>query len=539
MKSFLKFLPFVLMFLLTFGMQVYLDTENTNKPFLDPYGRATQAGTMTPNRPPQVLGEDRYAWLQGTNLTLSTVKAEGKQVTEEKRPLPDQDIYSRTLFQLIGDEIVWIGQDGTLKHAVWQNGAWSAPQEIGKSAESISTAQVGGKQLVLAGVDRQLKIWEVANGRLQELRSFPMKRLVYVNAATGADNILHVATVDQSSETTYSLGYLTVDPAKRIVSDLTLTKELTLSSGTLVYDSSFGIDKTHGYYLLTYKSNRRDNRQLYTYTFPLNNPKATEEVKFTGADSLNIDFEFSYGAYPLQGQGEDLPFVFSASYEKNPRATGFEVFRTTLQGGAWKPETTKRLSNLHKVTLNPVIVKSGEDTTVLFTRMSSYSDFEVWYTSDNKAYASSTNQLTKDDYLQAAMTVPKYIGIAIISLFIAMAWPVLSYCYLIYLVLKNEDVLYDRPNRHLLVAVAIYLVCQYWVFFSYAKLDNFSLYAPEWLQGNAMIALVMFGLAVLSYLFTMLFAKVRYERNAIAEFSYYFGINMWTVLLSFSYFMGA
>ncbi|MGB8956118.1 MAG: hypothetical protein WCC10_12140, partial [Tumebacillaceae bacterium] len=465
MKRFLKFVPFLLMFVLTFGMQVYLDTENTYKPFLDPFGRETQAGTMTPNRPPQVLGDDRYAWLHGPNLVISTVKAESKQVTEENRPLPDQDIYSRTLFQLVGDDLFWIGKSSVLKHAVWQNGKWSAPQELGKEAESIYAAQVGGKRLLIAGVDQQLKVWNVAANGMQELRSFPAKRLVYVSGATGADNILHVGAVDQTSESNYELSYLTVDAAKGQVSDLTMTKELALSSGNMIYDSSFGIDKKNGYYLLTYKSNRRDNRQLYAFTFPLNKPAAVQEVKFEGADNQNIDFEFSYGAYPLQGQGEDLPFVFSASYVKNPRSSGFEVFRSTLQGGKWKSDSTERLSNLHRVTLNPVITKHGEDTTVLFTQMSSYEDYQVWYNSDNRNYVSSTNQLTKDDYLQSAMSVPKYIGIAIISLFIAMAWPVLSYCYLIFYVLKNEDALYDRPNRHLLIAVAIYLVSQYWVFF--------------------------------------------------------------------------
>ena len=538
-KSFLKFLPFLLMFVLTFGMQVYLDTENLYKPFLDPFGRETQAGTMSPNRPPQVLGDDRYAWLQGPNLVISTVQPDRKQVTEEKRPVPDQDIYSRTLFQLIGDDLFWVGKGSVLKHAVWQNGNWSTAQEIGKEAESIYAVQVGDKKLFFAGVDHLLKVWNVAATGMQELRSFPVKRLAYVNGAIGGDNILHVGAVEQTSESDYTLSYLTVDAAKGQVSDLTLSKELALSSGTTVYDSSFGIDKTNGYYLLTYKSNRRDNRQLYAFTFPLNKPAATEEVKFQGADDLNIDFEFSYGVYPLQGQSEDLPFVFSASYAKNPRSSGFEVFRSSLQGGKWKPETTQRLSNLHSVTLNPVITKHGEDTTVLFTRMSSYEDYEVWYNSDNRKYASSTNHVTKDDYLKSAMSVPKYIGVAVISLFIAIAWPVLSYCYLIFYVLKNEDALYDRPNRHLLIAVAIYLVSQYWVFFNYAKLDNFSLYAPEWLRSNGMIALMMFVLAVLSYLFTMLYAKVRYERNAIAEFSYFFGINIWIVLFGLSYFMGA
>lgn len=527
------------MFVLTFSMQVYLDTENTYKPFLDPFGRETQAGTMTPNRPPQVLGDDRYAWLYGQNLVISTVRPDSRQVTEEKRPLPDQDIYSRTLFQLNGDDLFWVGKGAVLKHAVWQNGKWSEAQELGKEAESIYAAQVGDKRLLIAGVDRQIKVWNIAQNGLQEVRSFPAKRLVYVSGATGAGNILHVGAVNQTSESYYELSYFTVDAAKGLVSDMTLSKELALSSGTMIYDSSFGIDKTNGYYLLTYKSSRRDNRQLYTFTFPLNKPATTEEVKFQGAENLPIDFEFSYGVYPLPGQGEDLPFVFSASYAKNPRSSGYEVFRSSLQGGKWKPETTQRLSNLHSVTLNPVLSKHGEVTTVLFTRMSSYEDYEVWYNSDNRNYASSTNHLTKDDYLHSVMSVPKYIGVAIISLFIAMAWPVLSYCYLMFYVLKNEDALYDQPNRHLLISVAIYLASEFWIFFSYAKLDNFMLYAPEWLHSNGMIALLMFGLAVLSYLFTMLFAKVRHERNAIAEFSYYFGINIWIVLLSLSYFMGA
>jgi hypothetical protein len=45
-------------------------------------------------------------------------------------------------------------------------------------------------------------------------------------------------------------------------------------------------------------------------------------------------------------------------------------------------------------------------------------------------------------------------------------------------------------------------------------------------------------LGVVSYFLTKVFySRLRYERQALPEFSYYFAINAWTVLLGFSYFM--
>src|SRR4051812_4879954 len=109
MKKFLKYFPFILVFLLAFGMHVKLDSDEQFKPFLEPFGREQAIGEMKPNRAPQVLADGRVAWLLDNELVITTVDPVTQQVTKESRPLPNEDIYANTNFRIVGDDIIWLG----------------------------------------------------------------------------------------------------------------------------------------------------------------------------------------------------------------------------------------------------------------------------------------------------------------------------------------------------------------------------------------------------------------------------------------------
>lgn len=535
MKKFFKIFPFILMFLLIFGMQVQLDVSDRFQPFPEPFGREQLLGDMTPNRPAQALGENRFAWLLEQELVIATIDPASQAVTKETRPLPDEDIYASTNFRLIGDDIVWIGDQRTLKSATWQGSAWSKAQEIATGVHSMDVGVSEDHNVLFAGVGEQLKIWEITANGVQDIRSLPFKRVVYANVTTDKQGIMHLGTLDMHGSSIYQLVYLTFDPKSKKVSEPVIQKEVSTDTSQMIFESEFGVDNTHGYYVMTFTSTKTNSSDLRLFSFPLNNPKEGIYKRLTPPTDLG-PAEYAYGAQLEPGQEDNLRMVYVAEWGKNARVGGYEVFMSTLQKGQLSEEA-KRVSNSLKMSVNPAFAKSGDTTIILYSLFGDFDLYNIYYTSDDPQYAAATNKLTLDDYTYSAMNVPQYMGVAVVLMFYGLAWPIASIIYIGYFIRKREDALYDQADRHLLVAIILYLVTQIYIFLSYAKLENFHAYSPAWMHSDFAIAMVFVGFAFISYLFTKLFGKLIYERNATVEFGYFVGLNLFSLLLFLSYFM--
>lgn len=534
MKSFFRIFPFIFVFLLVLGLQTKWGADSQVKPYLEPFGRESAAGHSSVNRAPQPLGENRYVWLGDNDLVFTTIGPTKQGVQTEHRPAPADDLFSHTLYSIVGDDIFWVGNDDQLKRATWQNGKWSAPVEIAQHAYSLYATQVGSQKVLMAGINGTLNIWSVSGEKVTLMHSYPVKKVTNISGTVDANGNLQIGAIDELGASLVNLLTFSVDATHLQPSSLTVVDNLSMPSSMMVQDSTFGIDKTHGYFLITFMNTRSMAPQLTAYTFTLSTRSDFKQVKYPGEQQPTL-----YSAYVASSQGDSLTVVTAGDYAKNPRVSGKEVFVTSLQDGVWK-QGLQRVSNSHGVAVNPVFDKAQNGTTtVLFMLQNSYEQFDLYYNSDDKAYATATNQEVKADYTKAMMNAPQYMGIAAIISFMVIAWPLLSYAYLFYFVVKRrEDELYDKAERHLLIAIVLHFICEVFVFLNYAKLDNIRIYAPEWMHGYGGLAGVLFLLGVVAYVLTKVFySRLRYERQALPEFTYYFAINAWTVLLGFSYFM--
>jgi len=534
-KKFFKIFPFILMFLLIFGMQVQLDVSDRFQPFPEPYGREQLLGDMTPNRPAQALGDNRFAWLLEKELVIATIDPGTQAVNKETRPLPHEDIYASTNFRLVGDDIVWIGNQRTLKHATWQGSAWSQPQEIATGVHSMDVEVSGDHKVLFAGSGEQLKIWEITANGVQDIRSLPFKKVVFANVATDKQGVMHLGALDMHGSAIYRLVYLTFDPATKKVSEPVIQHELSTDTSQLIFESEFGIDNTHGYHVMTFTSTKTNSSDLRLVSFPLNNPQEGTYKRLTPPTDLG-PAEYAYGAQLEPGQGDRLRIVYVAEWGKNVRVNGYEVFLSYLQNGRLSEEAA-RISNSLKMSVNPAFAKSGDYTTILYSLFDNFDRYTIYYTSDHPVFAGETNKLTLDDYTYSAMNVPQYMGVAVILMFYGLAWPVASIIYIAYFIRVREDSLYDHADRHLLVAIVLYLVSQIFIFLQYAKLENYHTYSPAWMHSDFAISMVFVAFAFICYLLTKLFGKLIYERNATVEFGYFVGLNLFSLLLFLSYFM--
>ncbi|MBL0388807.1 hypothetical protein JJB07_19580 [Tumebacillus sp. ITR2] len=537
MKKFLRILPFFLVFVVVYGLMTYWETTAQVKPFLEPFGRSAKVGTMTPNRPVEAIGDNRYAYLNEQNIVLATLDPATQQVQEEKRPLPNQDIYSYTNYKLLGDDLFWIGKGQTLKWAKWQGTAWSQAKEIATKVTAIRLQEAGGKKLLFAGGEGSLNIYEVGTDSLNVLKTFPQARVSDLTATLDDKGVDHIGIVDQISGEIYKLTYATLDTKTWQSTAPVLVTDLSMNTDSSVDSSSFGLDQLDGYFLISMKIGKLGTKTLNLYSFPLSDPSKVNHSNIVPMTQLGEEAKFVYGPVVLPGVEQDgLKFAFIASTATSPRFSGNELYLGTLQNGAWKQDAT-RISNIHKVALNPVVQKKGSEITTIFTEETTYETFDIYATSNNPTYAAASNQLTSDDFKTAAMQVPVYLGSAIIQFFVALAWPCLSYVYLMYFVLRREDELYERASRHFWIAVLLYLASQIYIFLSYGNLANWQVYAPEWLHSNFAIALLFLIFGLICYLFTLIFRKTIYERNAIVEFSYFTMLNLWLSLIGVAYFM--
>ncbi|MFD2171465.1 hypothetical protein [Tumebacillus lipolyticus] len=538
MKSFLRIFPYILVFIVVLLLQVKLDADNRVLPYLEPYGRETVFSTTTPNRPVQVLGDNRYAWLSGTELVIGSLNP-AKQTTElERRPLPAQDIYTTTTFKLSGSDLYWVGEKRVLKHASWQNGAWSPAKTFDTGLTALDLVQVGGQQYLLVGTEKGLKIYQAVGSQLTEVRSYQTQRAAYVKATLDARGIVHIGLIEQLGMESYMLNYLTLDAGQNKATDLQQVKQLSVGTSNLIDDSTFGIDETHGYYLMTYKSSRKSTTELRAVSFPLNqpSPETAQDMKLIPDTAMGEAAPNSSAAYVRPVQENSLQFAFVADYAKNPRISGKEVFLSTLQGGQWTKEL-QRVSNSNGLGSNPVFDKQGDVTTFVYAVFAKLNTYDVLYNSNDPAYMAETNKIGKSDYTRAAMEVPRYLGMSIMILVIGFAWPMLPFGYLFFYLFRKEDALYEQPNRHLFISVLLYLATQIVVFLEYGNLDALYSYSPEWMHSSFMVSMLFVVMAVISYGFTALYARTRYERSALGEFSYFLGINLWIVILTLSYYM--
>lgn len=538
MKSFLRIFPYILVFIVVLLLQVKLDADNRVLPYLEPYGRETVFSTTTPNRPVQVLGDNRYAWLSGTELVIGSLNP-AKQTTElERRPLPAQDIYTTTTFKLSGSDLYWVGEKRVLKHASWQNGAWSPTKTFDTGLTALNLVQVGDQQYLLVGTEKGLKIYQAAGSQLTEVRTYQTQRAAYVKATLDARGIVHIGLIEQLGMESYMLNYLTLDAGQNKANDLQQVKQLSVGTSNLIDDSTFGIDETHGYYLMTYKSSRKSTTELRAVSFPLNqpSPETAQDMKLIPDTAMGEAAPNSSAAYVRPVQEKSLQFAFVADYAKNPRISGKEVFLSTLQGGQWTKEL-QRVSNSNGLGSNPVFDKQGDVTTFVYAVFAKLNTYDVLYNSNDPAYMAETNKIGKSDYARAAMEVPRYLGMSIMILVIGFAWPMLPFGYLFFYLFRKEDALYEQPNRHLFISVLLYLATQIVVFLEYGNLDALYSYSPEWMHSSFMVSMLFVVMAVISYGFTALYARTRYERSALGEFSYFLGINLWIVILTLSYYM--
>jgi hypothetical protein len=532
MKKFLQVAPFFLVFLVVFALHVRLDVVNQHLPFLEPFGRESAVGVSSANRQPQVLGENRFAWLAKPDLVIGTIDPADQKSIEERRPAPAEDLFASTNFRLAGDEIFWIGDNRILKRAAWQNGKWSAVEELGTDATGLALAELGRQRFLLAGTDKTLKIWKIAGSDLELMRTYPMQKPVLISSSGDRKGVLHIAAINQLSSDSYEFYYLTLDTVQGRASDLTLVKTMYLNTSSIIDDMTYGIDQTHGYMIMTYKSGSTNNRDIRVWSYPLANP--TEGQMFSLEQQAHLSGGFT--AYAEPGQQESLRFAFTAEYEKNPRVGGREVFLASFKSGVWQDDLV-RVSNTQRTTANPVFFRQGDTTTVVFTVFTSYNEYKICYNSNDPQYAKATNVLTKDDYINSALQVPQYLGMIAVLIVLVIAWPALSYTYLIWFLIKREDDLYDRPDRHFAVAWVLYVVMQVAVFLIFGKFDNIAIYGPEWMQSRLWFTLLLIGFGLIAWGFAALFGRIRYERNALAEFNYFFGLNTWLVTLVLSYFM--
>lgn len=537
MKKFLRILPFFLVFIVVFGVQTYWEAESETKPFLDPFGRAEQIGTMTPNRPVELTGDDKFAYLSENNLVVTTIDPTMQTSKQEQRPIPDQDIYSYTNYKLVGDDLFWVGKEQTLKWVQWQGAdkGWSQPKEITKGVTALQFQVVAGKKLLLAGVQKELRIYDVTTD-VTLLKSYPQNKVVEIQGALDSKGVYHVGALNQLSGELYHLSYVTLDTKTWQGSDLIKLRELSLNTDSSIDTISFGSDAAYGYFLVTTKIGKLGTKNLELYSFPVADPSAVNHSYIVPKTMLGHESKGVYGASIAQNTEGALKFVFVSNSASSPRVGGYEAYIGTLQNGTWKEDATQ-VSNLQKVALNPVLYQKGDEMVTLFTEETTYSTYGVYVNSNNAQHAANTNKWMVSDFTHAAMQVPVYFGSAIIQFFVALAWPCLSYAYLMYFVIRKEDDLYDRVNLHFWVSVLVYLVSQIYLFLAYSNLDNFYTYAPDWLHSNFAITLLFLGFAAVSFLFTVMFRKLIYERNAIVEFSYFIAINMWLSLMAIAYWM--
>ncbi|WP_152559299.1 hypothetical protein [Tumebacillus flagellatus] len=515
----------------------YWQTTAQVKPFLDPFGRSAKVGTMTPNRPVELIGENKYAYLKDQNLVLATLDPATETVKEEQRPIPNQDMFAYTNYKLLGDDLFWVGKGQTLKWAKWQGSAWSQPQEVAQKVTALQLQEAGGKKLLWVGVAGNLNAYEIGSDQLTLIKNFPHTNVETLTAALDDQGVDHIGVVDNINGGLYKLTYSTLDTKTWQGSAPVPVSELSLNTDSSVDAGSFGVDGQNGYFLVTYKIGKLGIKTLNLYSFPLGSPENVQHTTIVPHTFMGDEAKFVYDGVIMPGREQDgLKFGFVASTADSPRFEGNELYIGTLQNGQWKGDAA-RLTNIHKIALNPVLQKKGSAISVFFTEETTFSTFDIYSTTNNPTYAEASNKLTADDFKMSAMQVPVYLGSAIIQFFIALAWPCASYIYLMYFVLRREDALYDSASRHFWVAVVLYLISQISLFLAYGNLNNWRIYAPEWLHTNFAIALLFIAFALLCSLITWIIRKTFYERNAIVEFSYFTMLNLWLTLLGVAYWM--
>ncbi|MGZ6550841.1 MAG: hypothetical protein ACXVDJ_11245, partial [Tumebacillaceae bacterium] len=397
MKSFYRILPFLLVFIAVFGLQTKWATDNQVKPFLEPFGRESAAGHTSVNRPVQVLDQTHFVWLGDTDLKIATVDPATQKVTTESRQAPDDDLFSHTLYTMVGDDIFWIGNQDVLKRSTWQQGKWSEPVTIAKNANSVYAVQIGKQKLLAAGLNGSMNLWTVGD-KVVPLKSYKTKKVTHINGAFDAQGNLNIGAVDEIGSSIANLLFATVDVAHVQASDLSVVQNLSMPSSMTITDNAFGLDKTHGYFLVTYMNTRSMSPSLTAYDFSLATRSGGKAVPNPYDGQLDL-----YSAFAAPGQGDSLKFIAAGDSYKNPRALGKEVFFSTLQDGVWK-KGLQRVSNSHGVAVNPTFVKQSDGSTlVLFMLQDSYEQFDIYYNSDNKTYATATNVERKADYTNAMM----------------------------------------------------------------------------------------------------------------------------------------
>lgn len=537
LKKFFKFFPFILTFVLLYLLQVKLDADNRHLPFLEPFGRTAEVGTTDLNREAQALGDGKYVWLQGPNLVFAELAPDGSKQTITTTPAPDTDIRTYTKFKVLGDDVFWIGKNQSLKRSTRQGKIWSTPEEIGQLAVSLDALTAGDKDFLFVGQEKQLSVYRIHRDKVELLNSFPTQKIEFLNASADNRGTVHIGGVEILSAELVNLRYLTLDPATGNLSAAAVLKDLTLPSQTKIDDHSFGIDNTHGYFLMTEESTKTMDKSIKAYAFDLTDPQAGTLFPIVPKTAGGGPTWSAYEAVAAPGQQDQLTFAFIAGYEKNNRVGGLEMFLSSLDNGAWNEADLTRVSNTQRLALNPAFSEQDGHITVLYNVLYGSKDYRFHFNSSHPDYAKATNVLTGEDYKQSALAIPEYLVISFVLLMIAIAWPMASYAYLFWFVWKNEDVLHSQPERHLLVAIVLYLASQIAVFLNYGKLENLYHYAPEWMHTPMALTLLMVGAGVVSYLFTILFRKLSYERSALNEFSYFTGLNIWIVLIGLSYFM--
>lgn len=523
--------------MLLYLLQVKLDADNRILPFLEPFGRTAEVGTTDLNREAQALGDSKFVWLQGPNMVFAELAPDGSKQTFKTIPAPDSDIRTYTRYKVLGNDVFWIGQDQILKRSTRQGDNWSAPQEIGQQAVSLDALSSGDNQYLFVGEEKQLSIYRIHADTVQLLNSSPLNKIEFINAALDNQGTVHIGGVEIISSELVNLRYLTLNTATGELSDPAVLKDLTLPAQSKIDDHSFGLDNTHGYFLMTEESTKTMNKSIKAYAFDLTNPTSGTHFAVRPKTAGGALTWSAYEAVAAPGQQEQLKFAFIAGFEKNDRVGGLEMFLSSMDNGAWNESDLTRVSNTQRLALNPAFSEQDGNITVLYTVLYGSKDYRFYFNSSHPDYANSTNVLTSEDYKQSAFALPQYLAIAFVLLMIAIAWPMASYTYLFWFVWKNEDALHSKPNLHLLVAVVLYLVSQIAVFLNYGKLNNLYQYAPEWMHSSMSLSLLMVGAAALSYLFTMLYRKLSYERSALNEFTYFTGLNIWIVLFGLSYFM--
>ncbi|HEU4964599.1 MAG TPA: hypothetical protein VFV52_12205 [Bacilli bacterium] len=536
MKKFLKFFPFLLTFVLLYLLQVKLEADNRILPFTEPFGRTTEVGVTDLNREAQPIGDSRYVWLKGQSMVYATLDPKGEDNAFDKRPVPDADIRTYSKYRVIGDDVFWIGKGEVLKRATWQNNQWTKPQAVGQKALNLDVVQAGDKAYLLIGGEQFLHVDRITPSAVEELRKFPVGRVKYIAGTVDNQGVVHVGALEILSSETFNLRYLTLDTSNDHLSDARVIKRLAMSTQTMIADSSFGIDNKYGYFLMTERSTKTMSQSLKYYSFELANPMSGQQYPLVPKTAGGPTWT-AYEGVTAPGQHDKLKIAFIAGYAKNNRVNGQEMFMSSFSEGRWNESDLTRVSNNQRLGLNPTFSEQDGNTTILYNVLYGSHDYHFYFNSTEPSYVKKTNVITSDDYKTAAFVIPEYLAIAFVLLMIAVSWPIASYLYLFYLVIRKEHLLLGRPNLHLFIGIVLYLASQIAVFLNYGKLDNYYQYAPTWMHTSSAITLLFLGAGVVSYLFTWLFQKVSYERSALTEFSYFAGINIWMTLMALSYFM--